>query len=72
MSLRLKELREHNNLTQRDIANLLKITYQQYQKYEYNKQEIMLKYLIELAKYYNTSTDYILGITDEKKPYQKI
>lgn len=72
MSLRLKELREHNNLSQRDIANVLKITYQQYQKYEYNKQEIMLKYLIQLAEYYNTSTDYILGITNEKEPYHKI
>lgn len=72
MSQRLKELREHNNLSQKEIADILKIKYQQYQKYEYAINEIGIKYLIKLAEYYNTSTDYILGITDEKTPYQKV
>lgn len=72
MSQRLKELREHNNLSQRDMENILNIPYQQYQRYEKEINKIALKYLIKLAKYYNTSTDYILGITDEKEPYHKI
>lgn len=72
MPQRIKELREHNNLTQRDMEKILNIPYQQYQRYEKDINKIALKYLIELAKYYNTSTDYILGITDEKEPYHKI
>lgn len=72
MALRLKTLREHNNLSQYDIAKVLNMTQEQYWRYEKEIRPIQLKYLIELAKYYNTSTDYILGLTDEKKPYQKI
>lgn len=72
MSQRLKYLREHNNLSQRDISNILGIKYQQYQRYEKEINKISLKYLIKLAEYYKTSTDYILGITDEKEPYHKI
>lgn len=71
MSQRLKELREHNNLSQYDIAKILNIKQQQYYKYEKEINKISSKYLIKLANYYNTSIDYILGITDEKKPYQK-
>lgn len=72
MSQRLKELREHNNLSQRDMEKILNIPFQQYQRYEKEINKIGLKYLIKLAEYYNTSTDYILGITDEKTPYHKI
>ena len=72
MPQRLKELREHNNLTQRDIANILNLKQQQYQRYEKDINKIGLKYLIQLAEYYKTSTDYILGVTNEKEPYKKI
>lgn len=72
MSQRLKELREHNKLSQRDMQNILNIPYQQYQRYENGKYDIPIKYLKKLREYYNTSTDYILGITDEKTPYHKI
>lgn len=72
MSQRLKELREHNNLSQYDIAKILNIKQEQYWRYEKGIRNIQLKYLILLAKYYNTSTDYILGITNEKTPYSKI
>lgn len=72
MPQRIKELREHNNYTQRQIAEILKIKYQQYQRYEKNIFPLKIEYLIQLAKIYNTSTDYILGITDEKEPYHKI
>lgn len=72
MSQRLKDLREHNNLSQSDIAKILNIKQQQYFKYEKGINEISIKYLIELSKYYNTSIDYILGMTNEKKPYKKL
>lgn len=72
MSQRLKELREHNNISQNEIAKILNIKQQQYSRYEKDLNKISLKYLILLAKYYNTSTDYILGITNEKTPYHKI
>ena len=72
MSQRLKELREHNNLSQRDISEILQIKYQQYQRYEKDIYPIKIEYLIKLAKYYNVSTDYILNITNEKEPYKKI
>ena len=74
MSQRLKELREHNNnkISQQKIADYLGIKKQQYFKYEKGINEIGIKYLIALAKYYNVSTDYILGLTDEKEPYHKI
>lgn len=72
MSLKLKELREHNNKSQSEIAEVLNIKQQQYFRYEKEIRKIQIDYLIQLAKYYNTSTDYILGITEEKTPYRKI
>lgn len=43
-----------------------------YNQYEIGKNDIPTKILIQLAKFYNTSTDYILELTDEKKPYPRI
>ena len=71
MDLKLKELREHNNKTQTEIANVLGIKQQQYIRYEKNYRDIPIRYLKKLREYYNTSTDYILGITNEKTPYQR-
>ena len=68
---RLKDLREDKDLKQENIAQLLKITRQQYGLYETGKRTIQLDLLIELASFYNTSIDYILGITNEKKPYPR-
>lgn len=68
---RIKELREDNDLLQKQIAITLNITRQQYGLYEKGKREIPIEKLIKLAIYYNTSTDYILGLTDEKKPYPR-
>lgn len=69
--LRLKDLREDKDLLQKDIAQLLKTTQQQYSKYELETRLIPIDKLIILANYYNTSTDYILGITNEIKPYPR-
>lgn len=68
---RLKELREDNDLKQSNIADLLKMKQPQYARYEIGKRDIPLDNLITLSKFYNTSTDYILGITNEIKPYPK-
>lgn len=69
---RLKELREDNDKKQKDIAKILQITRQQYSLYETGKRDIPFEYIIKLAKFYNTSVDYIAQLTDEKKPYPKI
>ena len=66
---RLKELREDKDLYQKDIADYLKIDQSNYSKYELEKISIPLEYLKQLADFYNTSIDYILYRTDERKPY---
>lgn len=68
---RIKNLREDNDLTQKEIAYLLKITRQQYGLYESGKRTIPIDLLIVLANFYNTSVDYILGRTNIKIPYNK-
>lgn len=68
---RLKELREDNDLKQSNIADLLKMKQPQYARYETGKRDLPLDNLIVLAKFYKTSTDYILEITDNPKPYYK-
>ena len=65
---RLKDLREDNDLTQADIAKLLKTTQQQYSKYELGISLIPIDKLNVLADYYKTSTDYILSRTNIRKP----
>ena len=66
---RLKDLREDFDKKQYEIAELLNITRQQYSLYELGKRDIPAEYIKKLAKYYNTSSDYILEITDEIPPY---
>ena len=68
---RLKELREHCDKKQEDIANILNCKQQAYSNYEIGKRALPYEMLICLADYYETSADYILGITDIKKPYPK-
>lgn len=66
---RLKELREDKDLYQKDIADYLRIDQSNYSKYELEKISIPLEYLKKLADFYNTSIDYILYRTDERKAY---
>ncbi len=68
---RLKEIREDNNLLQKDVANYLKIKQQQYSEYEIGKRLIPINYLSDLADFYNTSIDYLLSKTDKRNPYPK-
>ena len=60
----LKEIREDNEKTQREIAELLQITQQEYDLYETGKRKIAMHQLIIIAKYYNVSLDYLAGIID--------
>jgi len=61
---RLKDLREDHDLKQSEIAEFLGIHQTVYSRYERGFQNIPIEYLIKLADYYNVSTDYILGLTD--------
>ena len=62
--MKLKELREENNLTQSSIANFLNIKQNTYSQYENEKRQLPIDVLIKLAKYYKVSTDYILELED--------
>lgn len=61
---RLRELRDDNDKYQKDIADFLNISQQQYQLYEAGKRSLPIDLLKELCKYYNVSADYILELTD--------
>ncbi len=67
---RLADLREDADKTQEQIAKVLTCQREVYRRYEKGIYELPIWALIKLAKYYGTSTDYILGLTDERKPYQ--
>ena len=69
---RLRDLREDKDLKQSDIAKIINISQTNYSKYELGKINIHIFNLIKLANFYNTSTDYLLGLTDETKPYPRI
>lgn len=62
----IRELREDNDKTQKQIADLLGTSKQYYGKYELGKRPLPIEHLITLADYYHVSTDYILGRTDKK------
>lgn len=67
---RLKDMREQRELTQKEIAAILKIDQRVYSIYETGKREISCSHLIALADYYQVSTDYLLGRTDNKILYK--
>ena len=71
MYRRLKELREDRDLTQSQISKILNMSQTGYSKQETGENDVPTKILIELAKYYNVSVDYILELTDETKSYSK-
>ena len=71
MRLRIKDIREDNDITQQTIADFLNIRQSTYSQYENGQRQIPIEALVKLAEYYNTSTDYLLGLTDERKPYKR-
>jgi len=66
---RLRDLREDRDLRQKDIADMLGISQTVYSRYERGFQTIPVMHLFKLADFYNTSTDYILGRTNNPVPY---
>lgn len=66
---RLKDLRTDHDLTQENMADLLKCHREVYRRYESGIRTLPIDYLVTIAKYYNTSTDYLLELTDVKTPY---
>ena len=67
--MRIRDLREDNDLTQKQLAEYLHIKQNTYSQYENGQRQLPIDALIALAKFYKTSTDYILGLTDQRKPY---
>lgn len=69
--LRIRDLREDNDKTQQNIADVLGTSQTMYARYERGASELPLRHLIRLAKYYNVSMEYIVGLTDTKTPLFK-
>ena len=68
---RLKELREYYDLTQKEVANVLKISQQHYSMYETGKRILNAEQIITLCKHYNVSADYLLGFEEKFKKLDK-
>lgn len=64
--MRLRDLREDNDITQRQIASVLNIRQNTYSQYENEKRQMPIELLWKLADYYNTSIDYLVGRTNTK------
>lgn len=69
---RIKDLREDHDKFQKDIAQLLGISQQYYSEYEKGNRTIPINHLITLAKYYGTSIDYLVGLSDDSNIKKKI
>ncbi len=69
--MRLKDLREDRDLTQAYVAGFLNIRQNTYSQYENGQRQLPIDALIKLARFYNTSTDYILELTNNPKPYNR-
>ncbi|MBQ7346701.1 MAG: helix-turn-helix transcriptional regulator [Clostridia bacterium] len=68
--MRIRDLREDHDLTQKEIAAYLHIKQNTYSQYENGQRQLPIDVLIALAKYYHTSADYILGLTEKREPYR--
>lgn len=71
MYSRIRDLREDSNLNQTELARRLGMSQTGYSKYETGENDIPTPILIALAKLHNTSIDYLLGMTDVRKPYPR-
>ena len=69
MYRRIRDLREDRDLTQTQVAKILEMSQTGYSKYETGENDIPTATLIALARFYDTSIDYLLGQTDEPKRY---
>ena len=72
MKLRIRDLREDSDLTQKEVAEYLMCDQSLYSKYERGERALPLEMAAELAAFYKTSVDYLIGFTNEKKPYPRV
>lgn len=71
MRMRIRDLREDHDLTQKQIADYLLCDQSLYSKYEREERSLPLELAVKLAAYYHTSVDYLLGLTDNPTPYER-
>ncbi len=71
MDLRIRDLREDTDLTQKEIAQYLMRDQSLYSKYERGERDLPLEAAVKLALFYQTSVDYLVGLTNIKTPYRK-
>ncbi len=69
MKLRIRDMREDADLTQQQIAAFLRCDQSLYSKYERGERVVPLDVVIKLAGFYHTSVDYLVGLTNQRKPY---
>ena len=69
--LRLRDLREDNDLTQKEVAAYLGIDQRTYSNYETEKRSMPMEQYRSLAIFYKTSVDYLVGLTDHDEPYPR-
>lgn len=72
MFQRIRDLREDHDLTQEEVAKILCVKQATYSRYESGAINVPVDILIKLASYYNTSVDYILGLTNNPTPTKKL
>lgn len=65
----IRDLREDKDMTQKQMAEILNCSQRIYSNYERGDVDVPTQILIKLAEFHNTSVDYLLGVTDEKKAY---
>lgn len=63
---RIRNVREDNDLTQQQVADILGTSQTMYARYERGANELPIRHLIRLAQYYHVSSDYLLGLSDKK------
>ena len=63
---RIRDLREDHDKTQQEIADILGTSQTMYARYERGANELPIRHLLKLCKYYSVSADFFLGLTDEK------
>lgn len=68
---RIRDLREDKDISQTKLAHILGMSQTGYSKYETGENDVPTNILIKLARYHETSVDYILGLTNQKKPYPR-
>ena len=70
MKIRIRDMREDHDMTQKQVAEFLLCDQSLYSKYERGEREIPLNMMVKLAQLYHTSVDYLVGLTGDSRPYR--